>query len=115
MEAKKLKDLKKGDQIWYYKTEETTPIKVTGVKKNGDFVEVTFRWDDEEYVGCGHAFGYTIVTYVRSTREEKMFSTNYDDVSLRRRDRIRNDVYHNIGRDVSSVAKYLRTILNYQD
>lgn len=115
MEAKKLKDLKKGDQIWYYNNEETTPIRVTGVKRNGDCVEVTFKWGDNEYVGCGHAFGYTIVSFVRRIKEERMFSSNYDDVSLRRRERIRNDVYYNIGRDVTSVSKYLRTILNYQD
>ena len=45
MTNKKLKDLRKGDAMWFWHFTDTTPICVESAKRDGDLMRVTVRWD----------------------------------------------------------------------
>ena len=78
MADKKLKDLKKGDRIWYWYFTCTTPIYVDKAKREGDLMRLTIVWDKSVYECFGHALGFTCVGYNREFHEEFMFTSSYD-------------------------------------
>ena len=108
MARKKLKDLKKGDRIWYYGYTCTTPIYVDKAKRTRNVVEVMIRWDDHEYVGYGHALGYIMVSYDRKFRSDNiLFTTDYDDVKTRERKEDVEKAERELGHDLMLFLKQL--------
>ena len=92
MTNKKLKDLKKGDRIWFWHFDDTTPIDVDGVNRDGELMRVTVRWDDYVYECFGPALGVNCVGYERKVRQEIMFTCSYDlsHENMRRKERIKD-------------------------
>lgn len=78
MNNKKLKDLRKGDRIWYWYFTCTTPIYVESAKREGSLMRLTVKWDDAEFECFGHALGFTCVGYSKAFREDMMFTCSYD-------------------------------------
>lgn len=89
---KKLKDLKKGDNVWYWHFTCTTPIVVESAKREGDMMRVTVKWGDEQYECFGPALGLTCIGYNRKFGDEVMFTCSYDlsFKNEKRTERIRN-------------------------
>ena len=77
-EIKKLKDLKKGDKVWYWTLTDTTPITVEKAKREGELMRLTIKWDDSVYECFGHALGYTCIGYDRKFHAERMFTSWYE-------------------------------------
>lgn len=77
MTNKKLKDLRKGDAMWFWHFTDTTPIRVESAKRDGDLMRVTVRWDEYVYECFGPALGFTCVGYCRMRREDIMFTCSY--------------------------------------
>lgn len=98
--AKKLRELKKGDRIWYYNFTDTTPIYVVKKKRTGDLMTVTVRWDDSEYECFGHAFGHVMTGYRKSLHTPILFSTDYEGIVSRLKRETEECRYANIGRTV---------------
>ena len=92
MNNRKLKDLKKGDRVWYWHFTCTTPIYVESVKRDGELMRVTVRWDDEVYECFGPALGFTCVGYNRKFCDEIMFTCSFDvsNENDKRKQMIRN-------------------------
>ena len=78
MNNKKLKDLRKGDRIWFWHFTDTTPICVESVKREGSLMRLTVKWDDAEYECFGHALGFTCVGYSKRFCEDMIFTCSYD-------------------------------------
>jgi hypothetical protein len=78
MTNKKLKDLKRGDKVWFWHFTFTTPITVESAKREGDLMRVTVRWDDSTYECFGPALGLTCVGYDHKFHSERMFTCSYD-------------------------------------
>lgn len=78
MNNKKLKDLRKGDKVWYWHFTYTTPIYVDKAKREGELMRLTIRWDDTIYECFGPALGLTCVGYSRKGHQEMMFTCFYD-------------------------------------
>ncbi len=113
MTAKKVKDLKKGDRLWFYNFTDTTPIFVEKVKRIGDFVEVVIRWDDHEYVGCGHALGFIVVSYDRRIRRDNiLFTSNFDDVRKREQNDELKEAERELGHNAMLFFKQLNKTKN---
>lgn len=78
MMNKKLKDLRKGDRVWFWYFTDTTPIVVEKAKREGELMRLTIRWDESVYECFGPALGFTCVGYGRKFKEEIMFTCSYD-------------------------------------
>ena len=78
MNNKKLKDLRKGDRIWYWHFTCTTDIFVESAKREGDLMRLTIRWDDSVYECFGPALGFTCIGYWKKFDEDMMFTCSYD-------------------------------------
>ena len=92
MNNRKLKDLKKGNRVWFWYFTDTTPIYVESVKRDGELMRVTVRWDEHVYECFGPALGFTCVGYCRMTHEDIMFTCSYDlsNENYKRKQMIRN-------------------------
>ena len=92
MMNKKLKDLKKGDKVWFWYFTDTTPIYVESAKREGELMHLTIKWDDSVYECFGHALGLICVGYCRKLKQEVMFTCSYElsDKNYMERQRIRN-------------------------
>lgn len=92
MNNRKLKDLKKGDRIWFWHFDDTTPIYVESAMRDGELMRVTVRWDEYVYECFGPALGVTCVGYERKFRQEIMFTCSYDlsHENMRRKERIKD-------------------------
>jgi len=92
MTNKKLKDLKKGDRIWCWHFDDTTPIYVDSAMRDGELMRLTISWDDSVYECFGPALGFTCVGYSRKFRQEIMFTCSYDlsHENMRRKERIKD-------------------------
>ena len=108
--AKKLKDLKKGDRVWFWHFTCTTPITVIKAKRTGDMVEVILQWDDHEYVCYGHALGYDIVGYSRQFRSSFLFTTNREESKEREDKQKRNETYESVGRMTFNLIKAIKKL-----
>lgn len=106
---KKLKDLKKGDRVCYYHYSDTTPIIVTKVKRTGDVMEVTVRWDDSEYVTYGHALGYILTGFSRKWRSTVLLTSDFDDVRNREAKKEKDHTYNSIGRSVVNLLGIIKS------
>lgn len=78
MMNKKLKDLRKGDRVWFWHFTDTTPIIVEKAKREGELMRLTIRWDEGVYECFGPALGFTCVGYNRKFKQEIMFTCSYD-------------------------------------
>lgn len=78
MNNRKLKDLRKGDRIWFWHFTYTTPIYVESAKREGSLMRLTIKWDDTEYECFGPALGFTCVGYNKRFGEDKIFTCSYD-------------------------------------
>ena len=78
MNNKKLKDLRKGDRIWFWHFTYTTPIIVEKAKREGELMRLTIRWDESVYECFGSALGFTCVGYDSKFKQERMFTCSYD-------------------------------------
>ena len=78
MNNKKLKDLRKGDRIWFWYFTYTTPIYVENVKREGSLMRLTVKWDDAEYECFGHALGFTCVGYSKKNGKDMIFTCSHD-------------------------------------
>ena len=107
MNNKKLKDLRKGDRIWYWHFTGTTPIYVESAKREGELMRVTVKWDNEVYECFGPALGFTCVGYNREFCDELMFTCSYDisDENMKRTQRIRDLVprLQNVIKDIEKI------------
>lgn len=92
MNNKKLKDLRKGDVVWYWRFACTTPIYVESAKREGELMRLTIRWDDSIYECFGPALGFTCIGYNRKFGQEFMFTCSYDlsHKNEQKQQRIRN-------------------------
>jgi len=78
MTNKKLKDLRKGDNMWFWYFTFTTPITVESAKREGELMRVSVRWDDSVYECFGPALGFTCVGYDHKFHSERMFTCSYE-------------------------------------
>ena len=107
---KKLKDLKKGDKMWWQGYTDTTPIYVVKVKRDGDLCTVTVKWDDTEYVCFGHALSFTCVGYCRKFCNEEIFTTDYETLKSEEDKREKDKRYAQIGRNVVGIMKMFKEL-----
>jgi len=78
MTNKKLKDLRKGDRLWYWHFTFTTPIYVECAVRDGELMRIAVRWGDSVFECFGSALGFTCVGYDRKMKVERMFTCSYD-------------------------------------
>lgn len=108
--AKKLRELKIGDRIWYFNYTDTTPIYVVKKKRMGDLMTVTVKWDDSEYECFGHAFGYVLTGYQKSLHTSILFSTDYEGIVSRVKRGMEESRYANIGRIAMKLLNEIREL-----
>lgn len=78
MTNKKLKDLRKGDRMWFWYFTFTTPITVESAKREGELMRLTVKWDEYVYDCFGPALGFTCVGYDHRFHTERMFTCSYE-------------------------------------
>ena len=90
--TRKLKDLRKGQRMWYWYFTDTTPILIESAKREGDVMRVVVRWGESLYECIGPALGFTCLCYSKFWKRDIMFTCSYDlsRENEKRRERIKN-------------------------
>lgn len=114
-QAKKLKDLKRGDRVYLKGFTGTTPITVASKKRTGMLVEITLKWDESEYTCYGHAFNTLFTGYFKKFRKDVVFSTDYDREHYEEQNRERNAKRALVGRYCKEFITHLKDMMQHED